>query len=206
MDYSQLASPETVAKVADALKAHRFSTVVTVGSGAEALEYIKTNMPKGVSVMNGSSTTLEQIGFVDYLKGSAHGWNNLHAAIIAESDPAKQADLRRHSVSSDYYLGSVHAVTETGELVISSNTGSQLSHLAYTSPNLILVVGVQKIVPTLSDAMDRIQSYVVPLEEVHMQQKYGTGTAKNKTLILHGESAMTKRNVTILFVSEKLGF
>ena len=36
--------------------------------------------------MNGSSVTLEQIGFVDYLKAGAHGWNNVHAGIVAEPD------------------------------------------------------------------------------------------------------------------------
>ncbi|MDB5237795.1 MAG: lactate utilization protein [Candidatus Kaiserbacteria bacterium] len=205
MDYSQLASTESIAKTAEALKANRFSTVVTVANGAAALEYIKENLPKGVSVMNGASRTLEQIGFVDYLKGGAHGWNNLHAAIVAETDPAKQAELRRNSVSSDYYLGSVHAVTETGELVISSNTGSQLPHLAFTSQNLVLVVGTQKIVPTLAEAMTRFE-YILPLENENMMQKYGVGTQRNKTLILHGESGFTKRNVTILFVNEKLGF
>jgi len=106
--------------------------------------------------MNGASRTLEEIGYVDYLKSGTHGWKNLHEEILAEKDPATQALLRKQSVLSDYYLGSAHAVTQTGELVIASNSGSQLPHLAYTSPNIILVVGTHKIVPTLQDALARI--------------------------------------------------
>jgi hypothetical protein len=64
--------------------------------------------------MNGASTTLQQIGYVDYLKEGKHGWNNLHDGILAEKDTAKQAELRKHSVVSDYYVGSVHALTDTG--------------------------------------------------------------------------------------------
>lgn len=205
MDYTTLASTESVARAAEALTANRFTPVV-LQSGKEALEYIKTHIPKGASVMNGSSVTLEEIGFVEYFKGALHGWNNLHASVLAENDEQKRKDLRRHSVVSDYYLGSVHALTEDGQLIVGSNTGSQMPHLAYTSPNLILVVGTQKIVPTISAGMERLEKHVVPLENEHMKKLYGNGTAHNKTLILHGESAMTKRSVTVLLVNEKLGF
>src|SRR5437764_723087 len=106
MDYSQLALPEIVAKTAEALKAKNYEPHI-VDSGAEAFAKIKELIPPGASVMNGASVTLETIGFVDYLKGGKHGWNNLHAAIVAEKDPAKQAALRKQALLSDYYLGSV---------------------------------------------------------------------------------------------------
>lgn len=205
MDYTKLASPEAVKRTSEALAAKRFAPV-EVRSRTEALEEIKKLIPQGASVMNGSSVTLEEIGFVDYLKSGAHPWRNLHADVLAEDDPQKRSDLRRHSVVSDYYLGSVHALSETGEMVIASNTGSQLPHLVYSSPNMILVVGTQKIVPSLSTAMERLEKHVIPLEDEHMKQLYGAGTAHNKTVILHGESAMMKRNVTIILVNEKLGF
>src|SRR3989344_4810435 len=126
MDYTQLASSQTVAKTVKALESRGFKAAV-VGSGKEALEYIKKAIPKGASVMNGSSVTLEEIGLVDLLKSGKHEWNNLHAAVLAEQDQAKRAQLRKQAVVSDYYLGSVHALTEGGEMVIASNTGSQQS-------------------------------------------------------------------------------
>lgn len=203
--FDALASIEVLAKVTQGLTERNFLPE-TVQTGADALARVKELIPAGASVMNGSSRTLEQIGFVDYLKDGAHGWNNLHATVLAEKDAEKQKVLRRQSVLSDYYLGSAHAITESGEIVIASNTGSQLPHLAFTSPNLILVAGIQKIVPTLQDAFERIQAYVMPLEEVNMQQKYGAHTARNKTLILHGENPMHGRKVHVILVSEKLGF
>ena len=205
MNYTELASKETAAKTAQGLKARNFNPVI-LETGADALGYIKRTIPPGASVMNGSSTTLEQIGFVDYLKSGEHSWNNLHAAIVAEKDGAKQAELRKHSVASDYYLGSVHALTESGEMVIASNTGSQQPHLVFTSPNLILVVSTKKIVPLLEAAIDRLEKHVIPPEDAHMMEKYGVGTKRNKTVILHGENPMMKRSVTVVLVNEDLGF
>ena len=205
MDYAELASEESVGKTADGLKARGFTPII-VENAKEAFDTIKKLIPEGASVMNGSSVTLEEIGFVDHLKAGGHGWKNLHEAVLQEGDKEKRAHLRKHSVVSDYYLGSVHAVTEGGELVIASNTGSQLPHLAYTSPNLILVVSTQKIVPDLARAFDRIEKHVIPLEDEHMKKLYGAGTEHNKTTILHGESSSTKRNATVILVKEKLGF
>ena len=205
MDYTQLAGVESVQRAAEALLKRNFNAVVLSG-GAEALAYIKKTIPKGASVMNGSSVTLEEIGFVDFLKAGAHEWTNLHAAILAEEDKEKRSHLRKQSVVSDYYLGSVHALTEGGEMVIASNTGSQQPHLVFTSPHLILVVSTKKIVPDLATAFDRLEKHVIPLEDEHMKQLYGSGTARNKTVILHGESPMMKRSVKVLLVNEKLGF
>jgi L-lactate utilization protein LutC len=177
-----------------------------VENGQEALVKIKELIPKGASVMNGASVTLEQIGFVDYLKGDEHGWNNLHEAIIAEKDPAKQALLRKQSVLSDYYLGSVHALAETGEFVIASNSGSQLPHIVFTSSNLIFVVSTKKITPSLPEAMKRLMEHVIPLEDVHMKEKYGVGTAPNKILIYNDENPTVGRKIRMILVNEDLGF
>ncbi len=172
----------TLERVTAALSGNGVEAIV-VESGIQALEKIKELIPAGATVMNGASITLEQIGFVEYLKSGNHGWKNLHAAIVAEQDPTKQAALRKQTTLSDYYLGSVHALSETGEFVIGSNSGSQLPHIVFSSPNLIFVVGIQKIVPTLSEAMKRLEEYVVPLENKHMQEKYGVNTMLAKIVI-----------------------
>jgi L-lactate utilization protein LutC len=179
---------------------------VVVKDKEAALTEIKKIIPDGVSIMNGSSVTLEQIGFVEYLKSGKHPWNNLHAAIVAEEDPEKQLALREKAQLSDYYLGSVHALTESGEFLIASNTGSQLPHVVYTSQNLIYVVSTKKIVPTMNDAMKRLTDFVVPREDIHMQEKYGMGTQLNKILMVKGESSFSKRKITFILIEEDLGF
>ncbi|KKW46473.1 MAG: hypothetical protein UY97_C0005G0018 [Parcubacteria group bacterium GW2011_GWB1_57_6] len=201
--FDVLAPIEVLAKVTKGLAGRGFLPEVAPTS-ADALARITRLIPAGASVMNGSSRTLEEIGFVEYLKNGTHGWNNLHAAVLAEKDPERQKELRKLSVISDYYLGSAHAITEAGEIVIASNTGSQLPHVVYTSPNIILVVGTQKIVRDLPDAFERIDTYILPLEDVNILKKYGSHTAHSKTVILHQEKQ--NRRVHVIFVNEKLGF
>ncbi len=203
--FNTLASQESIEKTVRELTANGFQAEV-VENRAEALERIKALIPEGASIHNGGSTTLQEIGYIDYLKSDTHGWNNLHANILAEADPEKQGKLRRESAFSDYYLGSVHALSETGEMVIASNTGSQLPHLVFTSPNIILIVGTQKITPTLADAITRLEEYVVPLEDERAMNAYKSHTMNTKTLILHKENPMMGRSVKIILVKEQLGF
>lgn len=205
MKYNQLASPESIKTTLAKLAEHNVEGIL-VQDKVTALEQIKSLIPSGASVMNGASVTLEEIGFIDYLKSGKHGWNNLHAGIVAETDPAKQGVLRQQAVHADYYLGSVHALSETGEFIIASNTGSQLPHIVFTSQNLIFVVGAQKIVPSLAEGMKRLEEYVIPLEDKHMQGKYGVGTHSNKIVIFKGEAKIMQRKVQILIVNESLGF
>ena len=205
MDYTKLASKDIIGKTVKVLKSKNIETIV-VKNKIQALEKIKELIPRGASVMNGSSVSLEQIGFVEYLKSGKHGWKNLHEAILAEKDPGKQAILRKQSVLSDYYLGSVHALIENGEFIIASNTGSQLPHIVFTSQNLIFVVSTKKIVPNLMEAMKRLEEHVVPLENRHMMDKHGIKTALNKIVIFKNENPMLGRKVHIIFVEEDLGF
>lgn len=206
MDYEKLADEGSVQKAASALQELSVADVSVVKTKAEALEKIKSLIPKGASVMNGSSRTLDEIGFIEYLKSGSHGWNNLHAAVLAEQDPEKQAQLRKQSVISDYYLGSVHAVAETGEMVIASNSGSQLPHLVFTSPNIILVVSTKKIVPTLAEAIERVEKYVYPLEDKRAKDIGWGGSQISKLLIWKKENQKMGRKIHIIFVEEKLGF
>ncbi len=205
MEYNKLATKEVVERTVQAL-AGRYVEAFVVDNKEAAMAKIKELIPAGVSVMNGSSVTLEQMGFVEYLKSGTHPWNNLHTAVVAEADPVKKAELRQKALHSDYYLGSVHGLAETGEFVIASNTGSQLPPIVFTAPNLIFVVSTKKIVPTLGDAMNRLMEYVVPLEEVHMQEKYKVGTYPSKVVTFNRENPKSGRKVRMILVNEDLGF
>ena len=205
MKYETLASRNIVQNTVEALKRRGIEAEVVDGK-PEALEKIKSLIPKGASVNNGSSVTLKEIGFVDYLKEGKHGWNNSHEAVLAEKDPAKQAELRKLSNFGDYYLGSVHALAETGEMVVASASGSQLPSLAGTAKNLILVVGTQKITPNLEEALKRLREYVVPLEDARMKSTGAPGTVLAKILLLEQEPAFMGRKVRVILVNEKLGF
>ena len=203
--FDSLASADVVNKTIESLTKNGF-LAETVATGIEALSRIKGLIPDNASVMNGSSRTLEEIGFIEYFKNGKHNWNNFHKVILAENNPGKQSLLRKQSVLSDYYLGSVHSLTENGELVIASNSGSQLPHLAFTSSNIILVVGTQKITSNLDEALKRLNEYVFPLEDARMKSVGMGGSFISKILILNKEQVFMGRKFHIILVNEKLGF
>lgn len=89
--------------------------------------------------------------------------------------------------SRGLFLGSVHAIAETGEMVIASASGSQLPSYVFTSDNVIWVVGTQKIVPTLSDAMKRVREYTLPLEDARMKSEGFPGNTIGKLLIFENQ-------------------
>lgn len=206
MNYTQLPSIETVTKTIEALK-NRNIEGHSVETGADALSLVTQLIPAGASVNNGSSTTLHQIGLVDYLKDSAtNGWNNLHAASITETDPEKKTAAQQAAHFADYYLGSVHALTENGEIVIASASGSQLPSIVHTAKNIIFVVSTMKIMPNLEGALDRLRTHVVPLEDNRMKSVNIGGTALAKILLFEMEPAFMGRKVHVIFVNEELGF
>ncbi len=205
MSYDTLADSVSLNKTIASL-AERGSTAILVNTKADALEKIKELIPQGASVTNGSSQTLEEIGFIDYLKSGTHGWNNLRDAVLAEKDPQKQARLRKESTIADFYLGSVHAVAESGQIIIASGSGSQMPSITFNSSHLIFIVGAQKIVPTLDEAMKRLREYVFPLEDARMKAAGYPGATLAKILLFERETAMMGRKVYIIFVNEKLGF
>jgi len=205
MDYDMIPSAEIIQKTADALRERGIEPIL-VANGAEALAKIKELIPAGASINNGSSTTLNQIGYIDYLKAGAHGWNNLHATAIAEPDPVKQAALRNASLFAEYYLGSVHALTQDGEMIIASASGSQLPPIVFTSKNLIFVVGAQKIQATQEEAVKRLKEHVIPLEDARMKSTGAAGTTLAKFLIFEREPAFMGRKVRVILVNENLGF
>ena len=205
MSYDKLATEESIYKTITALKENGVDAEF-VATKEDALGKIKELIPVGASVNNGSSKTLEQIGYIDYLKAPGQPWQNLKAGILAETDPVKQKAMRRQAVISDYYLGSVHGLTETGEMVIASNTGSQLPAIVFTAANIIFVVGAQKIVPTLAEAMKRLEEYVYPLEDEQIMARTQTHTQISKIIIFKKENIRMGRKVKLLLVNEKLGF
>jgi L-lactate utilization protein LutC len=204
MTYDIPASPEAVRRAADALEA-RNVIVQLARDRAEALQMVRDLIPAGSEVMTGASQTLDQIGFTELLKSGTHPWRNLKTALLAETDPLKQALLRRQATLAEYFLGSVHAIAETGEVVIASASGSQIPSYASSSPHVIWVAGTQKIVPTLQDAIQRVREYVLPLEDKRMKAAGAPGSLIAKLLVFEREAAR-KGRVTLMLVNEKLGF
>ena len=206
MAFDTLAEKEQIDTTVEALKARGISAEC-LETKEEALARLQALIPAGASLSTGASLTLKEIGFEELLKSGSHPWKNLKAEYLAEKDPVLQALLRRQSVLADYFLGSVHAVSQTGEVVIASMTGSQIAPYAYAARNVIWVVGAQKITTSLDEAVRRVRDYVYPHESKRLLEASGGKRESmiGKLLIFERESPFLNRKVSLLFIREKIG-
>jgi len=178
--------------------------VLRIQNGDQALSKIKELIPPGSEVMNGSSTTLIEIGYQDLLESGQHNWKNIHKIITSENDATKRNEIRRKSVTAEYFLSGVNAIAMTGELVSCDASGSRVGAWPFGALHLILVAGVNKIVPTLSDALQRIAEYVYPLEDARSKMVNGVPSMMGKFVILAGERKPGR--ITLILVEDGLGY
>lgn len=198
-----LPADEAIEEAVDNLEANGFEVVVA-DSSAEALEMLQSRIPDSVSVMNGHSTTLEEIGFVEYLTEGGHEWESLPNEIWSIDDDAERQAARRDSQTADYFLGGINAIAQTGELVAADRSGSRIGAYPFAASNVVIVSGVNKIVPTLDDALDRLESVAYPLENERAKDAYGVESAIAKQLIFRKE--LDEGRTTIVLIREQLGY
>jgi len=202
-ELDQLPDEERIETAVENLEAHGFD-VVLVDSADEALDEIQGHIPEGVSVMNGHSTTLEEIGFIDYLGKGDHGWESLPDEVWGIDDDAERQAARREAQTADYFLGGINAISETGELVAADLSGSRVGAYPFAASNVVIVSGVNKVVPTLEDAYDRLESVAYPLENERAQEAYGVESAVAKQVTLHRETEEGRTKVVL--IEEQLGY
>ena len=204
MTFNTLASHAQIETVKTTLSQRGVQVEVFV-DGASVLERIQALIPSSASVLTGSSQSLMQIGFEDLLKSGEHPWNNLKDELL-KAPMAQQYDLRRQGTLADFFVASVHAICETGEVLITSASGSQLPAYAFSSPNVIWVAGTQKIVPDLETGLRRLREYSLPQEDSAQKSRGGQGSFIGKTLIFEREAPYLGRNIHLLLVEELIGF
>lgn len=205
MEYATLPTLERIHRTLEAVKARGINAEL-VETKEAALQRIQSIIPAGAVVMTGGSLTLTQIGLDALLISGQHPWRNFKADLLAEKDPVKQSAMRLQGTQAEFFLGSANALAETGELVFASATGSQLPAYAYTSRNIIWVVGAQKITATLDDALRRVRQHVLPLED-QRQKSLGNkaGSFIGRILIFEREPPFLRRNLTLILVNQVLG-
>jgi L-lactate utilization protein LutC len=200
-DFEAPATEEQLEALAGRLRERNFEVVI-VQDAAEAKAEVFKRLPEGSSVHSGKSKTLEDAGVFEELMTSDR-YDFLRRR-TSKMDRATQRDeIRRIQASPDVMLGSVHAVTEAGQLVITSASGSQIGPIASGAGHLVLVIGSQKIVPSLDDAFRRIEEHVFPWEDARLRELMGVPTKITRTLIL--ERDYVPGRTTIILVREPIG-
>ena len=117
----------------------------------------------------------------------------------SKMDRAIQRDeIRRLGAAPDVMLGSVHAITEDGRLVVTSATGTQIGPFASGAAKVVIVAGSQKIVTDLEIALRRIDEHVLPYEDARMMAQFGAHTKRLRVLIFEGDHIPGRTSVILV--------
>jgi len=203
--WNKLASDAKIEKVKTALEAKTFKCTV-VNNSAEALKTLVALIPEGASISTGGSTTLTEIGFTDYAKKETK-WNNFHSKALEEKDQTKSWALRVRGYSADYFISSVCAISENGDLVVCDASGTRVGGFLGGAKNLIVVVGSNKFVPTYKDAIDRMEEYCLPVESARARVAYGIqGSQIAFVASIKSANPFGSPHIHVIVVKEKLGY
>ena len=201
-EYAELASDAQIAKAAEALERNGIHAVVAA-TGADAREVVRSLLVDGAEIYNNTSQTLESTGIADDIERSGR-YQPLRLRLYRMDREMQQREMRALAASPDYVVGSAHALTEDGSLLIASASGSQLGPLASGAGHVIFVIGAQKIVTDVAAGMRRIYEYCYPLEDARARRAYGLPSGVNNILIIN--KVVTAGRITAIIVSESLGF
>lgn len=200
--FSKPATHAQIERAASKLKEHGIHAIVVPARG-DALQILHSLIPEHSEVLVSTSETMAQIGFSKEVEESGR-YESIRKRMFALDRKTQDRELRQLSQSPPYDVGSVHAVTEEGDIVIASATGSQLGPYAFGAGKVIWVAGAQKVVPTLADGLRRVREYALPLEDARALQAYGVNSSLSKMLIISREHVPGR--ATIVLVEEVLGF
>ena len=201
LDFAGPASEAQLEALAEKLREHNFEAIL-VNDAAEAKAEVLKRIPEGATVHSGKSKTLEDAGIFAELMGN-DGYNFIRKRTMKMDRRTQGDEIRKAAAAPDVMLGSAHAVTEDGRIVITSASGSQIGPIASGAGKLILVVGSQKIVPDLEAAFQRITEHVFPYEDARLREQLGVGTKITRTLILDQDFAPGR--TTVILVRRPIG-
>jgi hypothetical protein len=199
--YTLLPDEETLAATVVALEEHGFSVEVVADLDA-AREAVLARIPGRSVVMTNTSVTLQETGIAAAVD-NGDSYESARNKMMALDFATQLQEMKAIAGQPEYALGSVHAVSRDGTLVIASASGSQLATYAWGAANVIFVVGAQKLVPNLEAARERIIEHSLKLEDARANAVYGQNSRIGKILEIHQEDP---GRIHVVLVRQTVGF
>ena len=191
----------TLAATVLMLEEHGFSVEVA-DDLATARAIVLDRIPHGATVMTNTSVTLAETGIAAAINDGTT-FDSARNRMLALDFETELQQMKAISGQPEYALGSVHAITHDGTLVIASASGSQLASYVWGAGKVIFVVGAQKIVPTLEAARERIFQHSLRLEDTRALAAYGQNSSVGKILEIRQE---LPGRIHIVLIRQVVGF
>jgi hypothetical protein len=201
LEFERPADRARLERTAEALTGRGFPAQIA-NNAAAARELALAGIPEGAEVHIALSETMRELGITDEIDESGR-YESIRTRLRGLDRQTEGREMRKLGAAPDYMLGSAHAVTDTGEIIVGSGSGSQLGAYAYAAGKDSLVVGHQKLVRDVDEGLRRLREYSLPREFARIQALGHIGSALGKTLIEHQEFSGRTR---VILVAETLGF
>jgi L-lactate utilization protein LutB len=178
----------------------------------EAKDIVLNSIEKGSSVAVGGSETLSAMGLVEYFRNGEYRFFERYKQPTWD----ETVEVYRQSMLADYLVTGTNVITENGELVNRDSSGNRAAGVVFGPKKVIIVCGINKVVPTLDDAFKRLRE-IAPMncERVgHNTPCRETGECEdcqiqqrmcNYTTIVHNGRKFENR-ITIVIIPEHIGF
>lgn len=200
--WDEIADKESIDRTINALRENGMEAFV-VENKEEAKKKVLSLIPEKSEVMTMTSMTLQETGIDEEINKSGK-FNAVRDKLYSMNPETQKQEMNKLGAAPEFVLGSIHALTEDGKLIITSATGSQIPAYVYAAGKVIFVAGSQKIVENVEEGMKRIYEYVFPLEDERAREAYGVGSGVNKLLIINKEAQPDR--IKVILVKEKIGF
>jgi hypothetical protein len=191
----------------------RNTTALFMPDGASATKAVLEMIPEGATVGLGGSLTVKQIGLLDALHKGKFNLYDQYAQGLSREESWK---LRRKGLLADFFVTGTNAVTIDGRLVNLDGAGNRVAALTFGPPRVVVVVGRNKIVADVDQALDRVWNEAAPLNAKRLNRKTPcTKTAQCEDCsstericnhLLITERQMAPGRLTVVIVDEELGF
>lgn len=179
---------------------------------ASCVDAIAASIPDGSVISWGGSESIKESGLMDRIQNGKYELIDRMTA----SSPDDSRRLYAQAVLSDYYLMSSNAVTLGGELVNIDGSGNRVACLIHGPKNIIMVVGMNKIVTDVSAGIERVRNFASPPNAKRLNRQTpcnATGHCNDclspdcmcNQIVITRRSGI-KGRIKVFFVAEELGY
>lgn len=127
---------------------------------ADVLPLVESMIDEGATVAVGGSVTLDQAGVIERLREGSYRFLDRYAPDLTAE---QRVEVLRDSAKADVYLTSCNAITELGELYNVDGRGNRVAAISFGPKSVIVVVGINKIVADINEAIRRVKTVAAPL-------------------------------------------
>jgi L-lactate utilization protein LutB len=174
----------------------------------DALEKAIEMIPKKSTISYGGSETLNEIGLREVLNNGDYNFLDPNSV----EGGAEKEKIAHQALASDYYFMSSNAISESGELVNVDDYGNRVASLIFGPKNVIIIAGLNKVVPNLDMAILRTKTYASQMIILKFKQNYSTFEEVSKVSEGVGSQfvitsmSSKKGRIKVILVGENLGY